>query len=152
MGLAFVAFTQYMFLLFGVLMSIPARYTLNFFSSNIRQKTGIILYRLIHGKHPPKNRTWWIAVVDGGQFILRPVGTAIIALLVISLGQIFVKATESVPQKYLQILLVNTEYHQMHLCENVPAERPVAYLQGGYVSVATISDDHYSFSTMKCHK
>lgn len=150
--LSFVMITQYLVLLAGMFVTMPIKYTVACFSPPMRTRLVGIGYRVLYGRRPPNNRPWWDQLVDGVQHFLRPVGTGAIAGLVIFLGLVVVDFAGHIPGKYLQALLVKTEYRSPHLCENVLASAHVAYLQDGYVSVATPQSEGYKFSVEKCHK
>ena len=150
--LSFVMITQYVVLLAGMFVTMPIRYTVASFSPPMRSRLVGVGYRVLYGRRPSNNRPWWDQLVDGVQHFLRPVGTGAIAGLVIFLGFVVVDLAGHIPGKYMQALLVKTEYRSPHLCENVLASAHVAYLQDGYVSVATPLSEGYKFSVDKCHK
>jgi hypothetical protein len=150
--LSFVMITQYVVLLAGMFITMPIKYTVVCFSPPMRTRLVGIGYRVLHGRRPSNNRPWWDQLVDGVQHFLRPVGTGAIAGFVIFLGVVVVDLAGHIPGKYLQAVLVKTEYRSPHLCENILASAHVAYLQDGYVSVATPQSEGYKFSVEKCHK
>ncbi len=150
--LSLVMIMQYIALFIGISVSIPITYAASSFSPQMRNKLAGISYRVLHGKRPLNNRAWWDKFVDGVQHFFRPIGTGAIAGLVIFLGMAVINLAEHIPKKYMKALLVNTEYRNPHLCENVLASAHVTYLQDGYVSVATSSSEGYKFSVEKCHK
>lgn len=88
----------------------------------------------------------------GYQFMLRPIGTRAIAVLVILAGQAAFQLSTYLPLPYLQRALVLTEYHSPHQCENVADTASIAFQAGGYVSVAVRDGEGYSFTTTRCHK
>lgn len=151
-SLSLVMIAQYVVLLAGILVTTPIKYTVACFSPPMRTRLAGIGYRVLCGKRPSTNQPWWDQLVDGVQHFLRPVGTGAIAGLVIVLGLVVVDLAGHIPEKYLQALLVMTEYRNPHLCENVLATAHVAYLQDGYVSVAVRQSEGYKFSVQKCHK
>ena len=106
----------------------------------------------LDGKNVPASQPWWNKLIDGLHHILRPMGTGVIAFLVISGGVFVANFAKSIPQGWLQSALVSIEYRRPHLCENILATVPIAYLQGGYVSMATPEGNGYNFSVEKCHK
>jgi hypothetical protein len=150
--LSFVMITQYTVLLALIFFTMPIKYTVACFSPPMRTRLVGIGYRVLYGKRPPNNRPWWDQLVDGGQHVLRPIGTGAIAGIVMFPGLVVVDLAGHIPEKYLQALLVKTEYRSPHLCENVLASAHVAYLQDGYVSVATPKPEGHKFSVEKCHK
>lgn len=150
--LSFVMIAQYVVLLAGMFVTLPIKYAIAGFSPPMRSQLVGIGYRVLYGRRPSNNRPWWDQLVDGVQHFLRPVGTGAIAGLVIFLGLGVVDLAGHVPEKYLQALLIKTEYRSPHLCENVLTSAHVAYLQDGYVSVATPQSEGHKFSIEKCHK
>lgn len=150
--LSFVMITQYVVLLAGMFVTMPIRYTVASFSPPMRSRLVGIGYRVLYGRRPSNIRPWWDQLVDGVQHFLRPVGTGAIAGLVISLGLVVVDIAGHIPGKYMQALLVKTEYRSPHRCENVATSAHIAYLQDGYVSVAIPHLEGYKFSIEKCHK
>jgi hypothetical protein len=151
-ALTLVMIAQYAALLVGLLVTTPVKYMVASTLPSMRARLDGILYRILNGKKPPKHRPWGESLVDGVQHFLRPIGTGAIAGLVIILGLAVAGLAGHIPGKYLQALLVKTEYRSPHLCENVPPFGQIAYLQDGYVSVATPQDEGYIFSVTKCHK
>jgi len=145
-------FAQYLVLFAGLVITMPIRYAVASFSPPMRTQLVGIGYRVLNGRRPQTSRPWWDHLVDGVQHFLRPVGTGAIAAMVILLGIFTLEIAGKIPEQYMQKLLVKTEYRTPHLCENVLASANVAYLQDGYVSVATPQSEGYKFSVEKCHK
>ena len=150
-ALSVLMISQYLVLLVGMIIAIPTRYSLAIFSPRRGNLNGIG-YRILNGRRPLKSRPCWDRIVDGVQHFLRPVGTGAVAALVLLLGNAVINLTGLIPDKYVQTLLVKTEYRNPHLCENVMMSAHIVYLPGGYVSVATRNLDGYKFSVEKCHK
>jgi hypothetical protein len=150
-SLTLVMIVQYAVLLIGLFFITSSQHLANFFSTRWRAQLRGITYRIVNGKKPPIKRAWWEITANGVQFFLRPVGSGAFAALIICLGLSAAELAGHIPSNYLQIMLVKTEYRHPHLCENVSSSSSVAYLQDGYVSVATKGSDGYVFSTVKCH-
>lgn len=143
---------QYLVLFVGLSLAMPLKVAVSSFSPSIRKHWGEIGYRVLNGKRPLNSRPRWGQLINGVQHFFRPVGTGAIAALVSLLGIYSVNLAGHIPKKYMQALLVMTEYRAPHLCENVLDSKYVAYLQDGYVSVATPLAEGYKFSVEKCHK
>jgi hypothetical protein len=150
--LTILMIAQYVILLIGVLVTIPTQNVAMLLSQPKQNQSKELVYKLLYGKKRSKNQPWWGRLVDGVQHFLRPVGTWGVAIVVIFFGVSVLNLAGHIPKKYLQQLLVMTEYRNPHLCENIAPLIHVVYLQNGYVSVATPDVDGYKFSVEKCHK
>lgn len=148
--LSTIMLVQYLFLMAGMLVRMPATYLAGLFSSETRKKLEILSFRIFYGKRPPKDRTFWDRLMNGSQHIFRPLGTGVIAVAIAFLGQFIIGLAAQVPDQAFKSLLVAVEYRREHSCDNVLKTSPVAYLQDGYVSVATSSVDGVKFSVQKC--
>lgn len=116
------------------------------------QKVEALKYRLVTGERPPEVRPWWDRGYAGDQIIQRPFGTIIVIIAVAMSGQFALETAQRIPVEYLKKVLVFTEYHTPHHCENVPPKAAISYQDDGYVSLASEEEDGYHFKTMKCHK
>lgn len=151
--LTLVFVVQYLILSLGFVVAIPVRYIVQSLPNKVESKISSHFYRLVHGKKMPKNRPWWSVIISGSQYILRPLGTGAITILVIYVGFVMTRIGDYVSKRHLQTLLIGIQFHGQHLCENVPSDQKVAYLSGGYIStVVPLPNDEFSFHTLKCHK
>lgn len=141
---------QYVFLAMMLIAGSVVRWATVAVSSERRKESTDFLYRLVHGRKPPNARVWWHSCVDGIHHLLRPIGTGLVVVLVLGAGQGLVGLFAVIPQHVLQQALVMVEYRVPHLCDSVPHTVPVAYLPGGYVSVAKASGQAYEFALAKC--
>jgi len=116
------------------------------------RRLAFLTYRVAYGRKPPAKRDWWYPFVAGVQHLMRPFGTAIVVVGVATMSTGLLALFDMVPNRLLQQALVAVEYRAHHLCENVPSQTPIAYLSGGYVSVARRVADGYEFEVAKCHK
>jgi hypothetical protein len=148
--LSIIMLVQYLFLMIGMLFRIPATYLAGLFSFKTRKKLEVLSYRIFYGKRPPIDRTFWDRLMNGSQHIFRPLGTGVIAVAIAFLGQFIIGLAAQVPDRAFKSVLVAVEYRRDHSCDNVSKTSPVAYLQDGYVSVATASLDGVRFSVQKC--
>lgn len=150
--LSIVMLLQYVGLIFMLLGSTFANQMGNFLVSTLAKPIKSFGYRILNGRRPPQHRSVLDEFVDGTQHFFRPIGTGAIAALVLTAGLGVKSLMSNVPNHYMQMFLVMTEYRSPHLCENVPSTKHVAYLQDGYVSVATPLVQGYLFSIEKCHR
>ncbi len=148
--LSTIMLVQYLFLMISILFRIPASYLAGLFSSQTRKKLQILSYRIFYGKRPPIDRTFWDRLMDGSQHVFRPLGTGVIAVAVAFMSHLIIGLADQVPDRVFKSLLVAVEYRREHSCDNILKTSHVAYLQDGYVSVATSSVDGVKFSVQKC--
>lgn len=117
----------------------------------LQKKVESMAHRLITGRRPPKYRPWWDKLASTSQFILRPIGTGVLAIFVVSVGVAIARVGSFVPTPFVQQALVSTQYHTPHQCENVEPAAFISFQDDGYVSVATKEDGKFHFTTKKCH-
>lgn len=147
--------SQYALLLLGLTISMLVKNLLIPFSVEKKVRVEDFLYRITSGKRRRrKNGLNPLAdLAKGIPHVLRPLGTGAIAGIIITIGAGLMQTMAAIPSKYVQTLLVETEYHWPHLCENVGSVSRVSYHQDGYISVATKNKEGgYDFAMAKCHR
>lgn len=148
--LLFLLTIQYVLLLCGMLAIFPGRMLLDMVISEKREALKLLLYRLWTGRRPLKSRGWWLKVLDGTQYILRPAGTMALSILLLGAMTEFAALTAPLMNKFLPDALVLIEYRTRSSCEGLPANARVAYLGEGLISVAERNSFGYAFSIRKC--
>lgn len=147
--------SQYVLLLLGLTVSSLVKNFSLLVTTKQRVRTEDFFYRIIYGKRRRKQNGWSPVadIAKGIPHVLRPLGTFAIAGVVIIVGTGWMQTMATIPSKYIQVLLIETEYHWPHLCENVDSTSRVSYHQDGYISVATKNKDGgYDFAMAKCHR
>ena len=139
-------------MILGVWMTTLFRHVASATAPQLQKKVESMAYRLITGRRPPKSRAWWDKLAGAFQFVMRPIGTGSLAVIVVFAGVAIARVGSYVPMSFMQQALVTIEYHTPHQCENVDSAASISFQDDGYVSIATKTDGGaYRFTIKKCH-